>query len=184
MVSSSLPLTASTASRTSSASSRARLIRPNNPLSAPTLAQSGPFAHARRSTEQVTLQPWQPRHGGVDDGAFLGTVWSVPSLHPREHRLEPVVILLWDRVELVIVAASAVDSDARKSRHRIDDHVVAVQHARLVLLDGPLRQLDVADEVPRPGHDKPRSDDAVRVVGVQYVAGQLFLDESAIQLVP
>ena len=65
----------------------------------------------------------------------------------------------------------------------LDDHVVAVEQPGLELVDGPLAQLDVADEVPRAGGDEPGRDHAPRVARLEHVAGDLLADEPAVRQV-
>ena len=71
----------------------------------------------------------------------------------------------------MIVTAGAVDGQAVKGRDRVDDHVVAVENARLFLVHRAFAQLDVTDEVPRPRDDKAGCHNAVGVVRKQNVAG-------------
>ena len=112
--------------------------------------------------------------------ALLGRlVGPVAAIDAGEDGLEPVVIGLGDRVELVIVAPRAVDGHAHEGRHRARDHVVAVEQPRLQLVDGPFAQLDVADEIPRPGGDEPGRDRASAIAGPEDVAGDLLADEPA-----
>ena len=91
-------------------------------------------------------------------GALVGPVAAIDA---REDGLEAVIVGLRDRVELVVVAAGAVDGHADEGRHRAGDHVVAVEQPGLELVDGPFAQLDVADEVPRAGGDEPGCDRAL-----------------------
>ena len=64
------------------------------------------------------------------------------------------------------------------------DMVLATMSSRsmqpgLELVDGPLAQLDVADEVPGAGRDEPGRDHAPRVARLEHVAGNLLADEPA-----
>ena len=99
------------------------------------------------------------RHGPDRSSSRVrALVRPVAAIDAGEDGLETVVVGLRDRVELVIVAAGAVDGQAHEGGHRAGDHVVAVEQPRLQLVDRPFAQLDVADEVPRPGGDEAGRD--------------------------
>src|SRR5262249_14287303 len=82
-------------------------------------------------------------HSRVDVEDLVGPVDG------REHRLEGVVILLRDRIELVVVALGTVNSQAEKGADRVGDEIVAVEMAGDLAVDLGFGQLGVADEVPR-----------------------------------
>ena len=52
--------------------------------------------------------------------------------------------------------------------------------ACLLLVDGPLAQLDVADEVPRSGGDEAGRDHSSGIARPEHVAGDLLADEPAV----
>ena len=84
-----------------------------------------------------------PRHRGI------GGIGPIGAIEGGEHGLEGVVILLGDGIELVGVALGALDRDAREGADRVGDHVVAVEMAGDLAVGLRLRNLDVADEIPR-----------------------------------
>ena len=88
---------------------------------------------------------------GLSGSAIVGPVGAV---HAGEDRLQAVVILLRDRVELVVVAAGAMRRHADERGHGGHHHVVAIQQARDVLVGGAFAQFRVADEIPRAGGDE------------------------------
>ena len=104
----------------------------------------------------------------------------VAPIETGEDGLQAVIVFLRDRVELVVVAACAVDRQADEGGHGIGKHVVAVDELGLELIDGPLAELGVAHEVPRAGGDEPRGDHAPRIAGLKHVAGNLLADELAV----
>ena len=81
------------------------------------------------------------------------------------------------------MATGAVGGQAEEGRDRVRDHVIAVEQAGFLLVYGALAQLDMADEIPRPGGDEPRRDNRVRVARVEYVPSDLFLDKAIVPLV-
>jgi hypothetical protein len=97
----------------------------------------------------------------------------VRALDARKNRLEAVVILHADRIELVIVAACAVHGEAQKAGHGGHHHVVPVEGAGDQLVHRALAQLDVADKVPRPGCNESCSRHTAGILA-QHVAGKLF----------
>ena len=114
-------------------------------------------------------------------------VWEIRLLgpiHPGEHRLQRVVVRLLDRVELVVVAAGAVDREARERRHGCSHHVVAVKQARQLLVLRALAQFSVPDVVPRACRHESRRDQAIRIARPEDIPGNLFADEAGVGLVP
>ena len=76
-----------------------------------------------------------------------------------------------------------MNRQAEKGRTGGRHHVVAVVAAGDLLVDRSLAQFGVPHRVPRTGGNEARGHDAGRLVGKQHVAGQLFLDETAVGLV-
>ena len=83
----------------------------------------------------------------------------------------------------MIVTARAMNRQAQEGGDGVGYHVVAVEHAGLLFINGALAQLDVADKVPRTGGNEPRGDDSFGIIGEEHVAGNLLLDEALIGLV-
>ena len=110
-------------------------------------------------------------------------VRPVRAIHASEHRLQAVVIARRNGIELVVVAARAVDGETLECAHRGHHHVVAVVVARdesIGLGDG---QLDVADEIPRPGGDETQRRSKFWLIRKKRVRRQLLLHESRIGFV-
>ena len=95
----------------------------------------------------------------------------------EEDRLHPVVVRLGNRVELVVVAARALQREAEHSLRGRGDHVVEVVEAVLgVVL---LAKLD-----PRSGAQEPSRCLRVESDPVQLVAGELLHEEHVVGRVP
>ena len=108
----------------------------------------------------------------------IGIVRTIRPVHSGEDGLKSVVILRRDGIELVIMAAGAVNGEALEGREGCHHHVVAVVVAgdkAVSLRDG---QFDVPDKIPRAAGDEAQRDDAVRLLRVEHVSSKLFLDES------
>ena len=102
---------------------------------------------------------------------------DVLALGAREHRLQRVEIGLQDRVELVVVAARAID---RHPQERLPDVGRDLgQHLLPALL-----WVDVAGhQVLGPGAQIPRRDQRLLVAGEQLVARDLLPHEAVVRLV-
>ena len=99
--------------------------------------------------------------GGVDEGAFEGFEWE-------EDGLDAVVVFLGDGVEFMIVAAGAAYGHAEEAVGGGDDEVVEFVKAGLF----------VFDIVFRAEAEEAGGDPGVGVVRVEFVAGELFLQET------
>ena len=97
---------------------------------------------------------------------------AILPFHAGEDGREGVILPLQDRIELVVVAAGAVDRHATAARHHLRDHVVEVVGAGLTPEHVALG-LDLADEIPRPSGQESGSDHRVGIVGSDHVAGDL-----------
>ncbi|MCX6606969.1 MAG: hypothetical protein NTV52_25770 [Acidobacteria bacterium] len=97
---------------------------------------------------------------GVNEGPFEG-------LEREEDRLHAVVVFLGDGVEFVIVAAGAADGHAEEAVRRGDDEVIEFIETGLFVFD-----VVFGAEAEEAGGD-PR----VGIIGVEFVAGELFLEE-------
>ena len=102
--------------------------------------------------------------------------------HSGKDRGQSVVFLLRDRVELVVVAAAAVDRDPAGGGHHLGDHVVEVigpglppQHRAF--------GFDLTDKVPGAGGEKAGGNRKGRIVRSDHVAGQLTADELVVRQV-
>ena len=82
-----------------------------------------------------------------------------------------------DGVELVVVAARAVDREALEGAEHVRHHVVTVEVAGLLLVDGPFSKLDVTDVVPGTCGEHPCGDDRARVILVEDISSELLCDE-------
>ena len=113
----------------------------------------------------------------------IGRILPILAVDRRKDRLQRVVVVLRDGVELVVVALGAVDRDARERADRVGHHVVAVEVAGDLAVGLGLRHLAVADQVPRSGGDEADCLLAVGRIGKEHVTGDLLLDEPGIGLV-
>ena len=95
---------------------------------------------------------------------------------PAEQGRDLVILLLRDRVELVIVAAGAVD---RQAEERLPERARRGPPARRTASPSASRTSprSVADLVPGPADEIARGDQGLEVVRVQHVAGDLLPDE-------
>ena len=147
----------------------------------PALGGSGSAAAVPTTAAAARISPLEFRSPRRD--RRVRVVGLVGAVDGREDRLEAVVVLLRDRVELVVVALGAVDREAHERADGVGDEVVAVEVPGDLAVDLRLGQLGVADEVPRPGGEEPERLDAVRRAGEQHVAGDLLLHEPRVRLV-
>ncbi len=105
----------------------------------------------------------------------IGTIGAIDT---GEDRLQAVVVRLLDWVELVIVAACAVDRQAGEGRHGRHHHVVPIEKPGNALVHRVFPKLRVSDKIPGTGGNEARGDNTLRVIGKQDVAGQLFFHEN------
>jgi hypothetical protein len=105
------------------------------------------------------------------------------AVHRGEHRLEGVVVLLRDGIELVVVALGAMDGLAGEGPDDVGHHVIAVEVPGDLPVGLRLRQFLVPDEIPGSCGEKPERLDSVGGVGIKHVAGDLLGDEPAVGLV-
>jgi hypothetical protein len=73
-------------------------------------------------------------------------------LHAREQRLHAVIITLAERIKLMVVAAAAVDGQAKECCPGCGEYVVQIVHA---LLQHPFHRL-IADDVMGAANQEPR----------------------------
>ena len=94
----------------------------------------------------------------------------------EDRRLERVVVLLRDRIELVVVAARAIDGEAeRPLADRAEDLVEVVV--------APLRIVLLAEQHARAHAQEAGRDEAVVGLAVHLVAGNLLDEEPVVRLV-
>ena len=86
-------------------------------------------------------------------------------------------------IELVIVAAGTLDGGAGERVQRVADHLIAINMARHASVDFAFRYLHVPDEIPRAGGNEAEPQNAVRRVGKEGVAGNLFLHKPRVRFV-
>ena len=85
-------------------------------------------------------------------------------------------------IEFVVVAARAVDRDAHRRGDDLRDHVVEIAGAGGALEHVALR-LHLAHEIPRPGGEKTRGDDRLRVIRRKHIARDLLAEKLVVRLV-
>ena len=115
--------------------------------------------------------------------ARVRIVNAVGAVHAREDRLQRVVVGLRDRVELVVVTAGALDGGAGEGLHHRRDHVVAVEVAADLSVDGVLANVAQRTLIPRAGGNEAQGHGCLRVVRIKHIPGDLLLHESSIGLV-
>src|SRR5580700_3310916 len=99
----------------------------------------------------------------------------------RKDRRQPVVILLRDWVELVVVATGAVDGEADGRGDHLGRHVIEIAGAGGAFEDIALR-LDVANEIPWTTGQEPCGHNRIRVIGVEEVPGDLLAKKLVVWL--
>ena len=72
---------------------------------------------------------------------------------------------------------------AAKRADGIRDHVVAIEMPGDLAIGLRLRNFAMADVIPRSCRDEAKRFDAVAGIGIEHVAGDLFLDEARVRLV-
>ena len=110
-------------------------------------------------------------------------VRPVRTVHTREDRLQRVVVPLRDGVELMIVAAGAVDGETLESAHHRRHHVIAVEHLSEAMVEGIFAHAHHQGLIPRPGGEKTECHRGLRVCGKQRIARHLLLHETGVCLV-
>ena len=110
----------------------------------------------------------------------VDVVGAIAFIGARENRLQAVVLVLRNRVELVVVAASAVDRRADKRGHHGGDDVIAVQVAADLAVERVFADVAQRAFVPRPGSEETGGHGCPRIVRKEHVAGHLLLDKTAV----
>jgi hypothetical protein len=113
----------------------------------------------------------------------IGVVGTVGPIDAGEHRLEGVVVALRNRIELVVVAAGAVDGEALEGTHDRHHVVVAIEVLRHEMVDGVFADADHERVVPGASSEEAEGRNRLRLVGKENVAGHLLGDESTVGLV-
>ena len=106
----------------------------------------------------------------------------IVALHPGKHGGEPVILLLRDRIELVIVATRAIYRHRDRGPHHLGDHIIEIEGT------GGTTQflaprLDLTDKIPRTGREEAGRDDRVRLLRPERVSRDLLLQEAEVGLV-
>ena len=113
----------------------------------------------------------------------IGVVGTVGPVDAGKHRLKGVIVALRDRIELVIVAAGAMDGEALEGAHHRHHVVVAIEVLRHEMVDGVLTDADHEGVVPGAGGEEAEGRNRLWIIGEEDVAGHLLGDEPAIGLV-
>ena len=108
---------------------------------------------------------------------------TIRAVHAREDRLQCVVVALRDGIELVIVAARAVDGRTLKRAHHRAHHVVAIEHLRHAMIHRVLAHRDHQRVVPRPGGEETERHRGLRIIGEKRIARDLLLHETRVGFV-
>ena len=113
----------------------------------------------------------------------IGVERSVGTIDAGKDGLQPIVVFLRNRIELVVVAAGTMGRETQECRHRGHHHVIAIVRPGDVLVDRSLAQFDVTYIIPGAGGDETGRDHGLRIVAIEHVARQLFGDEPRVRLV-
>ena len=105
---------------------------------------------------------------------------DIAAANAREDGLQAVVIVLRDRVELVVVAAGALDRQPLEGVEDGGDDVVAVEVTADFAVDRVLADVAQRALVPRPGREKAQGRDEFWLVREEDICGDLFLHETGI----
>ena len=84
-------------------------------------------------------------------------VSTICAVNCGKQRLQSVVVLLCDRIEFVVVAASALNGHTAECIQRIGHHVIAVEIASHLAVNLCLRDFHVTDVIPRASGDETES---------------------------
>lgn len=116
--------------------------------------------------------------GFIGGALFLGAgELDVAELGGGEDAVEAIVIRLQDGIELVVVAAGAADGEAHEGGGDAVGHLHEIFLAVLFFVDV------AADDMAGAGAEEAGGDEGVGVLGVEFVAGELFADETVVALV-
>ena len=94
----------------------------------------------------------------------------------EEGRRQAVIVSLWNRIELVIVAARAMDCEPQHAPSGRGNQIVEV-------FVPPFRVVFLAEGHPRTRAEEPGGDQRVIGPGIELVAGELFLQKDVVRLV-
>ncbi len=111
-----------------------------------------------------------------------GASVAIAAVEAGKDRHQPVVILLGDRVELVVVTTGAVDRQADAGGNDLGGHVVKIARTGGSFEDVAPR-LDIANKIPGTGGEEPGGDNRIGVVWRNIVAGDLLAEELIVRLV-
>ena len=118
----------------------------------------------------------------LDSLCLRGINIPFAALYARKNRAQPVVLLLRNRIEFVIMTSGAVDRDRRGSRHHLRDHVVQIAGTRrspqLFALG-----FHMTHKIPWTRRQKSRGDLRLGIPALEDVARDLLPKESIVRLV-
>ena len=121
---------------------------------------------------------------GVRGTCRIGVKWAFGPIDAGEDGLQRVVIGLRDRIELVIVAAGAMDRRAGEGRHDIGDHVVAIEQSGPCFLSIVSSTMLISELSSQgPAARNPKATVACGSSGIKHVAGHLLGDKAGVGLV-
>ena len=113
----------------------------------------------------------------------IGIKLPVRPVERSEHRRQLVILLRADRIELVIVTARTLNRGAVEGVHHRSHHIISIEQASDLAIRLRLRDLGMADQVPRPSRDESGGRDAIFGIRPEHIARDLFPNEARIGLV-
>ena len=114
---------------------------------------------------------------------WIDGVNTVCPIHRCKNGLKPVVMVLGNGIEFMIVTSSTLHGQTAKRVERIRNHIVAIEVPRDPPIQLGLGYLDMPNEIPGTCGDKPKPQYAILGSGKKHIAGNLLLDKLPIRFV-
>ena len=113
---------------------------------------------------------------------FRAVHFALPAFHPSKHGPQPVIFLLLNGIELVVMTACAVDRDAHRGGDDLRDHVIEISRTSGASEHVAL-SFHLPHKVPRSGGEKSSGNDGLRIIRHDHIPRDLLADELIIGLV-
>ena len=121
-----------------------------------------------------------PHQLATEDIVF-GIDQSVRTVDSGENTLQPVIVLLPERIERMVMAPRTLDGRTGKDVHHGGQHFVPVEVPDAALLHRAVGDFDLTHEIEGPGRHEAGRHDRVARIGKEHVARDLFEHETAIR---
>ena len=102
-------------------------------------------------------------------------VGTLRPVNGGENILQAEVVVLGKGIELMIVAAGALNRQAGKGVDGVGDHLISVDVASHLAVDLGFGHFDVTDEVPGSSGDKSQAENAIGLPGKENISRELLL---------